>query len=73
MEIPNTYRFTERDAEEAHKLQVAYFVDHAPWSEQMEFAWLCLEADDLHRQTGKWPTLGEVLTEREKKAERQQR
>jgi len=81
MEIPESYRVTQHDVKVARKAQAAYFVDHEPWSEEMEFAWLCLDADDMYRRTGEWPTLGEVLAQREeeenvrvhKRAERNQR
>jgi hypothetical protein len=56
------YRFTNVDAENAHKAIGSYFVNNEPWTDTHEFAQLCIFAEDMHKQSGVWPTLSECIT-----------
>lgn len=66
--IPPSYRVTQEDADRAWQQLGSYFLNHEAWTEQLELANLLTDAEDMHRASGVWPTIGSVLAHRERKA-----
>jgi hypothetical protein len=75
-ELPLNYRITAKDAERGHKIIARYFVplgEPEPTEDEVRLAELLLDGEELHRHTGKWPTVGEVLTHWKQEAQDRKR
>ncbi len=71
--IPATYRITAEDEDRGYKLFARdYGIGDGPQptAEEIELALILMDAGQMHRSTGKWPTVREVLSKRAAENER---
>jgi hypothetical protein len=72
--IPHSYRITAEDVDRGWKMLASYFLNHEPWTDELELAQILTDGGDMQRASGKWPTVDEVLAHRERQqAEAEQR
>jgi hypothetical protein len=60
MSIPINHRITKEDVQQGWKLFAKQFESEAT-DEEIYLADLLTDAGEIHRSTGAWPTVGEVL------------
>jgi arylsulfatase A-like enzyme len=71
MNVPNNYRITDEDNSRGYKLFVRQFGigdGPEPTDDELYLADILIDAGYMQHATGKWPTVGEVLSKREKDA-----
>jgi hypothetical protein len=74
--ISSTYRITDEDNSKAYKLFVRQFGigdGPEPTEEELYLADIMIDAGYIQNSTGKWPTIAQVLSKREKDAEERER
>jgi hypothetical protein len=74
--IPSTYRITSEDVDKGYKIFVRdYGIGDGPepTSEDIYLAEILMDAGYMHHDTGKWPTIADVLAKRERDAEERER
>jgi len=74
--IPEDYRITAADEDRGYKIFVRdYGIGDGPepTAEEIELALILMDAGQMHRSTGKWPTVREVLADRQREKEERER
>jgi hypothetical protein len=74
--IPEDYRITPEDEDRGYKIFVRdYGIGDGPepTAEEIELALILMDAGHIHRKTGVWPTVGEVLAAWKRDAEERER
>ncbi len=74
--IPSTYRITDEDNSRGYKIFVRQFGigdGPEPTEEELYVADILIDAGHIHRKTGQWPTVGEVLAVWKQEAQERER
>jgi len=74
--IPSTYRITPEDEDRGYKIFARdYGIGDGPppTAEEIELALILMDAGHMHRKTGKWPTVREVLADRQREEQEHER
>jgi hypothetical protein len=74
--IPSNYRITDEDNTKAYKIFVRQFGigdGPEPTEEELYVAEIMIDAGYMHHDTGKWPTVREVLAQWQRDAEKRER
>ena len=70
-ELPSDYRVTSEDEARGYKIFSRYYGvgdGPVPTLDEVDLAEILMDAGEMHRITGKWPTVTEVLSKRQKDA-----
>ena len=74
--IPSNYRITAEDEARGYKIFSRYYGvgdGPEPTLDEVDLAEILMDAGEMHRITGKWPTVTEVLSKRHKDAAERER
>jgi len=74
--IPDNYRITAEDEDQGYKLFVRQYLpsdEPEPTGEEVYLAEILIDAGHIHRKTGVWPTVGEVLAVWKRDADQRER
>ena len=65
--LPAKYRVTPEDVDRGYKMFVRYYGigdGPEPTLDEVDLAEILIDAGNMQRRTGKWPTIKEVLAQR---------
>jgi hypothetical protein len=70
------YRITQEDEARGYKIFSRYYGvgdGPVPTLDKVDLAEILMDAGEMHRKTGQWPTVGEVLANRQREEQEHER